>query len=725
MLLKSRNLSHFKTRETIEGKKQLFLSVDCDNCPVMLDHNNTKESCISCILNTLKVNKNKKYEFLLIGNRYGCQINHETIVQFSEYFKIAKKLKKLLNNIYNARFKNCHYVEFKCEILESLFEFSESLVHEFYDPIRLYQNICQIQHSVIHTENKDDPNCFKCHLYLNNEVFLMKNMLHKLKLFNSPNLTENIVLSELDYLNFYKLKFNLDLSPVIVGESINNTKLDTRDQIQIEKLYLGKGDLFEINIYETKHEFEKWYDVEFAFGSTQDRDYFKAIINDIESKLDLILSEQVLPLEDLIEKYKTRAENYILSKYNYNTELKEKLSFLTALKKIRMLKIFPLLLDDKVEEIFLDSPKESLYINHQKYGRCRTNICFDKTEIIRLKTFLRLYSGKRLDYKNPSIKFVIKNKYFYCRFSCDVAPIHPHNFALDIRKLDKNILTFQDLLKNRTINPQIAAFLYFSVLKRANITVTGETDTGKTTLINLLDLVVPMEYRKVYVENAAESLDQSNFNRHQLKYMTTLTEGDLQDNYSKHHQIKRLLHRTPDIIYLGEILTKEEAKAMFHCLSAGLKGFQTVHAQDVDSLINRFLFHFNIDPSCLKDLDLIVLMKKERTRRILISISEIDNTSGSCPNYLFNYNPTLQDWVSKNNLYKSRFIQKLCKYEDLTKTKFETYLKIYTEIFELILRIEDLPLEKYTDLFDKLAYFSYSSFEKLYDFWESWKNQGV
>ncbi|GAG06926.1 unnamed protein product, partial [marine sediment metagenome] len=259
----------------------------------------------------------------------------------------------------------------------------------------------------------------------------------------------------------------------------------------------------------------------------------------------------------------------------------------------------------------------------QKFGRCRTKINLNLKEIERLKTMARLYSGKRLDYMNPSIKLVIKNQYFYCRFAIDVDPIQIHNFALDIRKLNKNIFTIQDLLKNGTLNPLMTAFLYCNLLRKTNITITGKTDTGKTTLINTLDLLTPKEFRKIYVENVTESLKQFEFGKHQLKYQVDSLEDYLTQRYSKSNIIKTLLHRTPDIIYLGEILTKEEAEAMFHCLAAGLKGFQTIHGNDIDSLMNRFLHHFKINESCLYDLDLIILMKKERNIRRVHSIYEI------------------------------------------------------------------------------------------------------
>ena len=69
------------------------------------------------------------------------------------------------------------------------------------------------------------------------------------------------------------------------------------------------------------------------------------------------------------------------------------------------------------------------------------------------------------------------------------------------------------------------------------------------------------------------------------------------------------------MIILGEILSKLETVALFHCLSAGLRGFQTTHASSIQGLINRWLIHFQIDKTCLNDLDIIVMMRKIGNKR--------------------------------------------------------------------------------------------------------------
>jgi len=273
----------------------------------------------------------------------------------------------------------------------------------------------------------------------------------------------------------------------------------------------------------------------------------------------------------------------------------------------------------------------------------------------------------------------------------------------------------------------MAAFLYFNILRKRNITITGETDTGKTTLINSLDLLTPKEFRKVYVENITESLSQLEFRNHQLKYRVDSLGGqESSNNYSKSNIIKTLLHRTPDIIYLGEILTKEEAEAMFHCLASGLRGFQTIHADNVKSLINRFLYHFKINKSCLYDLDLVILMKKDINKRRVISISEIIEKNDNEHNIydpIFKYDPPSQKWKSLKPLYKTKVLDEVSQYESLTKEKFASILNVYNEIFEFISNINKLNIKEHIELFHKISYYSFVSIDSLKDFWKDWKNK--
>jgi flagellar protein FlaI len=285
-------------------------------------------------------------------------------------------------------------------------------------------------------------------------------------------------------------------------------------------------------------------------------------------------------------------------------------------------------------------------------------------------------------------------------------------------------MTIQDLLKNETLSVEIAAFLYFTILRRINITVTGETDTGKTTLINALDLITPKEFRKIYIENVVESLDQSIYHKHQLKFQVDSLEDANNIRYSKHNQIKKLLHRTPDIIYLGEILTSDEAKALFHCLSAGLRGFQTIHSNDTKSLLNRLLYHFGIDRSCLNDLGLIILMKKHHNQRRIVSVSEINKKllQEEIVDSIFTYNPKYERWQREISAYETLTVLNIQRFEDLNREKYHFYIKIYEDIFHYLKSNNKISNMALVQLFDAISYFSFKKPSQLEDLWNNWKN---
>ena len=720
-----KNLAYFKERENYEGKKDLILVLDCYNCSQEQKNFFKSKTCIQCFIKTLFKNRNRKFNYIsILWN--DLLIEENQINYFFDYFKVLKKIQRIYKKIEKNRDLNCKYREFNCKV------FSNSVVNnikenEWFDPIFIY-NFFISRSTSLNKEEIFDFSCQNCYNYKKTSETNILEILNNLKIIQIfKNFLVDKKIHEHNN-NFYEY--------FLVGSSclINNLQKSQNKGIKrykklVNSYNTGKYNTFKVFIYENSDENEKNYLVASFYRGEQDEDYFDKVIQDINHNIELAEFNQLIPLETLIKLYKREALKVLNLKYEFSKPITKNIGFLTALKKINLDKLFPLLIDDFIEEIFLDSPKDQIYLNHQIYGRCRTEIGFNSKEIERIKTLVRLYSGQRLDFMNPLIKFVIKNKYFYCRFSIDVEPIQINNFALDIRKLNKNILTIQDLLKNGTLDPLIASFLYFNIIRGKNITVTGETDTGKTTMINALDLLNPKEFRKIYIENITESLNQFEYGKHQLKYKVDSLDESLIKKYSKSNQIKTLLHRTPDIIYLGEILTKEEAIAMFHCLSAGLRGFQTIHSKDIDSLMNRFLYHFKIDKSCLNDLDLIILMKKDINKRKIVGIFEVcesTNVINKLYNSIFEYNPETNKWILAKSLYDTNVISDIKRYEILTKDNFFLFIKIYSDIFEFLIKIRKIHKIDLVDFFHQVSYFSLKSFESLTLFWNNWKkNRGL
>jgi len=722
MTSKIENLTHFQVKNILDDKEEKTLIINCSICSNLEEGRNFTSECIYCVLNNLYLNKNRIDKTTSVKRRENL-IEYSQLSYILSFFNKISSIKKNWKKIDNIGKIKCKYQEFNCRI-RTLYNFPFSTdTSPIYEPISIFNYIIDKINELKGPEviNFDCQKCIKKVLTLLEnilDVLDKLDIIQKYKKFSTKNKSADCIIDFYNYIVFE--------TPIAsINNKFTKNSFITSGSDLNETYSIGKNKIFQILIFDVINEYEKHYVVKFSFQSSGEEDFFKKIVKDAKNNLKLLDSDKIIPLEELISLYRMNAKRYLASKYKLSENEIESISFVSALHKLKIEKIFPLLIDDQIEEIFLDSPKEKVYINHQKFGRCRTDIKLDIKDIERLKTFLRLYSGRRLDFSNPSIKVVIKNKYFYCRFAIDVGPVQLYNFALDIRKLNKNIYTIQDLLKNGTLNPTIAAFLYFLILRRVNITVTGETDTGKTTLINALDLLTPKEFRKIYVENIIESLNQSQYQKHQLKYQVDSLEEQSTHQTSKQNQIKNLLHRTPDIIYLGEILTKEEAEALFHCLAAGLKGFQTIHSNNIDSFLNRIIHHFKIHISCLSDLGLIILMKKNRQRRIIASIVEMKNNiveANKIYNTLFKFEPHLKNWSAFESLYLSNLVEQIRKYENLSQDKFQTLFELYQDVFKTLHQINKVDIYKLIELFDQLSFYSLTDVETLCVFWENWKN---
>ncbi|MEE9409769.1 MAG: type II/IV secretion system ATPase subunit [Candidatus Heimdallarchaeota archaeon] len=323
---------------------------------------------------------------------------------------------------------------------------------------------------------------------------------------------------------------------------------------------------------------------------------------------------------------------------------------------IKLDKLIPLFLDDSINEIYMDQMYSSIYIDHQQFGRCNTNIFLEDEEVKSLLTRIKLEHPISISTKNPSLKVEFKTNAFHMRISMDFPPISPKGPTFNIRKLKRKPLRLINLIKLKTLTTLVAAYLVEAINERRNITIIGEPSAGKTTLANAIDLYTPKYWRKVAIEDAIESINQSNIGYKQLSIQVDSFESN-KSIHTKTTEILKLLHRSPDWIYLGEIQSREHTQAMFEALNAGLKGIQTAHADSVDKIFRRWKNLHNISDSDFLSLDIIVVMKRELSEKAFIrkitEIYEIDTEAKmnlKNNGYLTNI---YDDKISEENIMKN------------------------------------------------------------------------
>jgi type IV secretory pathway ATPase VirB11/archaellum biosynthesis ATPase len=310
--------------------------------------------------------------------------------------------------------------------------------------------------------------------------------------------------------------------------------------------------------------------------------------------------------------------------------------------------LFPLLLDDRVSEFFVDREWSLAYLDHRDFGRCNTALYIGSEGMRHLLTFSRMMTGKAMDYLSPSLRSSIKTPDFYVRISADAPPLSLEGTSMAVRKFFSKPMSLKELIVNFTLSSEAAAYLNEKLNERKSFTIYGESGSGKTTLAVALDLLTPSKWRKISVESdVAENVTQSHLGKHQIRLLAGSASKAEQDR--RIQILNSLLHKSPDYVFLGEVLSKEDSESLFQILASGLKCIHTIHAESAESLFGRWIFQHTIPPQSLKDLDVMVEMRKlciegKIFRRVYRICEVVKNTNTEIPriNDIFHWDNTIE-----------------------------------------------------------------------------------
>ncbi|MFW9910900.1 MAG: ATPase, T2SS/T4P/T4SS family [Candidatus Thorarchaeota archaeon] len=312
--------------------------------------------------------------------------------------------------------------------------------------------------------------------------------------------------------------------------------------------------------------------------------------------------------------------NLLKSLPEISTGTRKRISMIVANKTTVLDSFLPILLDDDVEEVYVDRPGKPIYFDHCRLGRCISKHELHHKDVPRFTTLLRAESNLHLDRKNPSLKTDFNLFDTNLRVSASLPPLSPDGLHMEIRRARRNAFTILDLIRNGTLSIEAAAALLLALGCRFNITITGGPGTGKTTLLNALDLDSPRSWRKIYIEDAVESRNLDSHNQVRFK-VDPVDEVD--GHFDKSLEIVKTLHRSPDYLVLGEIQTAEHSQALFQAIAAGLRAIQTCHSSSAASLVSRWATGHNIDKSSIAMMDLIVTMVRPVPGESIRRVSEI------------------------------------------------------------------------------------------------------
>ncbi|MCW3988411.1 MAG: ATPase, T2SS/T4P/T4SS family [Candidatus Bathyarchaeota archaeon] len=466
---------------------------------------------------------------------------------------------------------------------------------------------------------------------------------------------------------------------------------------------------FKVTIFESQ---ERTLEKSYYVVANLDNALSDQIIQFLSTKsgFDSNLEVTLKSLDDVMNGKIQEFQRFLSSSFSELTSTEQSnLAIFATTQSLELTKTMPLLLDDEVQEFYLDRPEDTYYLDHAQWGRCRTNLAPTKSELTRLVTRLRLESRRPLDETTPSLKTELKTGFFHVRAAVDIPPLAHDGLHLNIRKLRLRLLTLPELIMNNTITVQAAAFLILCMTLRLNITICGEPSSGKTTLANAINMTAPSFWRQIAIEDALESISVNKWGRHKVTFKVDPFDSIEEKRYTKSNEIIRLLHRSPDWVFLGEIQTEEHSTAMFHALSAGIRGIQTCHANSNDDLLLRWRIHHKIPSVCFKNLGLLVHMVRDisfsRTIRKIAQISEVDIQSEKLQlRSLYEWNRDTKQLGQLHENPMTPLIFQSCKYKQITPTEVQKRYQAYKEVLEQLCREEEYNPPAIMEAFNQIHF---------------------
>jgi len=296
-----------------------------------------------------------------------------------------------------------------------------------------------------------------------------------------------------------------------------------------------------------------------------------------------------------------------------------------------------LLCDSELEEIALIGlgKEKPLRVFHQRFGWCNCNVYFTKDETVRaLVNKMLRNSERRLTLNNPCVNGTLPDG---SRINATLPPVSLAEPTFTIRKFNVKHFTPEELVRNKTFNSELMAFLWCALQTDCSIVLAGNTGSGKTTSLNAIFSFVPASERIVVIE---ETPELSIPHKHLVK-LAVCNEK----NIKMHDLIENSLRMRPDRIVVSEVRNSLEAKAFINTLLAGQgKGsYTTFHANSAEDAIKRFEF-LGIKRIDIASIDLLLVQRRWPVakgnslfeERRIIEVAELNNETANML-YSFDY----------------------------------------------------------------------------------------
>jgi archaeal flagellar protein FlaI len=332
-------------------------------------------------------------------------------------------------------------------------------------------------------------------------------------------------------------------------------------------------------------------------------------------------------------------------------------------------RIDPIINDPYIEDISCLGVNKPVFLWHRKYESARTNVIYsDEEDLDDFVTRIVHRQGKHVSIAHPIVDLTLPGKHrLAVSFGKETTPA---GTSFTIRKFREDPITIVDLIMNETIDESVAAYLWLLMENKMSVMIVGPTGAGKTTALNAIACLVRPDFKMISVEEVSE------INLPQENWVSTIARpgfgGSSEGEVSLYDLIKSAVRHRPSLILVGEV-RGEEAYVLFQALATGHGGMCTMHAEDVETVVQRLTQPpMNIPQGILPLMNCVIVVKqvkppnfasveKRTTTRKFVRVSELDSVAGI--HDVYTWNPTGD--IFQENLENSYLLNKVAKNLDV------------------------------------------------------------
>ncbi|HBY07247.1 MAG TPA: type II secretion system protein E [Chloroflexi bacterium] len=309
------------------------------------------------------------------------------------------------------------------------------------------------------------------------------------------------------------------------------------------------------------------------------------------------------------------AEAYAKTRLNLNDNLRQQLFHDVMDELVGFGPLQPLLNDPQNSEIMVRGPKQ-IYVE-RKGKLVDVPLEFqDETHLMRIVDRMLAPIGRRVDRDTPCADARLPDG---SRVNIIIPPVSVDGPCITIRKFTIMDFEIQQLIDLGTLTKHMAEFLEACVVARLNILITGNTSSGKTTLLNILTNFIPSSERIITIEDAAElNLRQ----KYTVRLETKNAGVDGIGAVTTRDLVRNALRMRPDRLVVGEVRSGE-AMDMLQAMNTGHDGsMTTLHANTPRDAIARIE-----TMSMMAGLDLPLLAIRQQIASAIDLIVHMDRLS--------------------------------------------------------------------------------------------------